>query len=64
VVGSDDNRWAVDSEEYADGSAVGSTVGSAVSPGIVGDIDQLGSDRPVGGKDGYDDKKDGNDEDG
>ena len=39
----------VDSEEYADGSAVGSTVGSAVSPGIVGETDELGPDRPVGG---------------
>ncbi len=39
----------VDSEENADGSAVGSTVGSAVFPGIVGDTDEVGSDRPVGG---------------
>ena len=48
VVSSDDGS-AVNSEEYADGSAVGSTVGSAVSPGIVGDTDELGSDRAVGG---------------
>jgi len=54
----------VDSEEYADGSAVGSTVGSAVSPGIVEDTDELGPDRPVGGQDGCDDENDGNDEDG